>query len=248
MASHLDTMEHMEEEHGKILSDLKDYCQSLEDNEVGSYLISVSEKIVAAIEKTYSELNEVKRSNQDDESEEAESLDNAIKSLRTELESVEDTLTNGYQVMKDGNDSEINALADEIESSNNKVQDKWEDVESISEVMKIEKMIDDISESIKTIDVECTNLISTIDDEIGNNNDNERYKLVGELEDFKDLLWYRQGSPSGERLISSVKNQVTVVIDMLENKEVIDELRESISVLESDIQKALEWFEGWNTK
>lgn len=248
MASHLDTMEHMEEEHGKILSDLKDYCQSLEDNEVGSYLISVSEKIVAAIEKTYSELNEVKRTNQDDESEEAENLDNAIKSLRTELESVEDTLTNGYQVMRDGNDSEINALADEIESSNNKVQDKWEDVESISEVMKIEKMIDDISESIKTIDVECTNLISTIGDEIGNNNDNERYKLVGELEDFKDLLWYRQGSPSGESLISSVKNQVTVIIDMLENKEVVDELRESISILESDIQKALDWFEGWNTK
>ena len=58
--------------------------------------------------------------------------------------------------MKDGSDSEINALADEIESSNNKVQDKWKDVESISEVMKIDKMIDDISENIKTIDVEST--------------------------------------------------------------------------------------------
>lgn len=248
MASHLDTMEYMAEEHGVILSDLKDYCQSLEDNEVGSMLISVSEKVVAAIEETYNELNEIKRTNQDDESEEAENLDNAIKSLETELESVEDILTNGYQVMKDGNDSEINALADEIESSNNKVQDKWKDVESISEVMKIDKMIDDISENIKTIDVECTSIVSTIDDENGNNNDSERYKLVGELEDFKDLLWYRQGSPSGERLISSVKNQVTVVIDMLENKEMVDELQESIRVLESKIQKALEWFEGWNTK
>lgn len=248
MASHLDTMEHMEEEHGKILSDLKDYCRSLEDNEIGSMLISVSEKVVAAIEETYNELNEIKRTNQDDESEEAESLDNAMKSLKTELESVEDILTNGYQVMKNGNDSEIIALADEIESSNSKVQNKWKDVESISEVMKIDGMIDDISENIKTIDVECRNIVSTIDDEIGNNNDNERYKLVGELEDFKDLLWYRQGSPRGERLISSVKNQVTVVIDMLENNEVVDELQESISVLESKIQKALEWFEGWNTK
>ena len=235
MASHLDTMEYMEEEHGVILSDLKDYCQSLEDNEVGSFLISVSEKVVAAIEETYNELNEIKRTNQDDESEEAENLDNAIKSLETELESVEDALTNGYQ-------------ADEIESANNEVQDKWKDVESISEVMKIDGMIDDISENIRTIDIECTNLVSTIDDENGNNNDSERYKLVGELEDFKDLLWYRQGSPSGDPLISSVKNQVTVIIDMLENNEMVDELQESISVLESEIQKALEWFEGWNTK
>ena len=235
MASHLDTMEYMEEEHGVILSDLKDYCQSLEDNEVGSVLISVSEKVVAAIEETYNELNEIKRTNQDDESEEAENLDNAIKSLETELESVEDVLTNGYQ-------------ADEIESANNEVQDKWKDVESISEVMKIDEMIDDISENIRTIDIECTNLVSTIDDENGNNNDSERYKLVGELEDFKDLLWYRQGSPSGDPLISSVKNQVTVIIDMLENNEMVDELQESISVLESEIQKALEWFEGWNTK
>ena len=93
MASHLDTMEYMAEEHGVILSDLKDYCQSLEDNEVGSVLISVSEKVVAAIEETYNELNEIKRTNQDDESEEAENLDNAIKSLETELESVEDILT-----------------------------------------------------------------------------------------------------------------------------------------------------------
>lgn len=235
MASHLDTMEYMEEEHGVILRDLKKYCQSLGDNEVGSVLISVSEKVIGVIEETYNELNEIKRTNQDDESEEAESLDNAIKSLETELETVEDVLTNGYQ-------------ADEIESANNEVQDKWKDVESISEMMKIDKMIDDISENIKTIDVECTSIVSMIDDENGNNNDSERYKLVGELEDFKDLLWYRQGSPSGERLISSVKNQVTVIIDMLENKEMVDELQESIRVLESKIQKALEWFEGWNTK
>lgn len=106
------------------------------------------------------------------------------------------------------------------------------------------------SDLLKSLKKYC-NYLDDIQNDTEYINMKEKYVLVDDLKDFKDLLWFRKGSPRGEGFISAVKNQTNNIINILEDDEDfedVEHLYENVNILQSKIEESLQWFAQWNSR